>query len=157
MSHRSKWYDSIAKEADDLFRDIFGVPETHEVFFFGGGATPQFSAVPLNLLGDKTTANQLVTGSWSDGAYKDSSKITNINLVAKPEAYNCIPDPKTWKIDPAGAYFSYCDNETIYGVEFKQFPFEEIPEDMPIVADMSSNILSKPVDVSKYAVIYAAA
>ena len=89
--------------------------------------------------------------------FKDSKLLANINLVGKPEKYTTIPDPKTWNIDKDGAYFAYCDNETIYGVEFKDFPFELIPEEMPLVGDMSSNFLTKPVDVSKYGVIFAAA
>jgi phosphoserine aminotransferase len=157
MSHRSKWYESIAKEADDLLREVLQVPETHEIFFFGGGGTAAFSAVPFNLLGDKTSANHLVTGSWSDGARAEAAKLCNVNLVGKPEKFNTIPDPESWNIEKDAAYFSYCDNETIYGVEFKDFPFDKIPEGMPLVADMSSNFLSKKIDVSKYGVIYVAA
>ena len=107
------------------------------------------------MLKHKPVANQLITGYWSTQAFNEASKVGKIHVVAKPETFTTIPDPKTWNIDNNGAYFQYCDNETIHGVEFKEFPFDAVPEDMPIIADMSSNFLSKPLDISKYGAIFA--
>jgi len=117
------------------------------VLFLQGGGTGQFAAVPMNLIGRTGKADYIVTGSWSSKALKEASKYGTANLVhEKLKSYGSIPDPATWKLDPEASYVYYCDNETVEGVEF-QF----IPETngVPLVADMSSNIFSRPVDVSK--------
>ena len=119
----------------------------------------QFSAIPLNLLGDRKTANYLTMGTWSQAAIKEAKKFCEPNEVwpTSEGKFNTIPDPETWKIDPNAAYFHYCDNETIHGVEFKEFPFDIIPKDMTIVADVSSNFMTKQIDWSKHGVVYAGA
>mmetsp|Transcript_40199 Transcript_40199/g.29643 ORF Transcript_40199/g.29643 Transcript_40199/m.29643 type:complete len:109 (+) Transcript_40199:248-574(+) len=104
------------------------VPDDYQVFFFQGGASLQFSAIPLNLLRDKTKANYLVTGSWGAEAAAEAKKYCEVNDVFDlGKKYTTVPEPEHWKIDPEAAYFHFCDNETIYGVEFQEFPFHLVP------------------------------
>jgi len=131
------------------------VPDGYKVFFMQGGATLQFSCVPLNMLGTNTKADYLVTGQWSEKAYKECSKYCTGAQAAcntKSTKFTTIPGKADWKLDPQAAYVHYCANETVNGVEFSYTP--EVG-DVPLVADMSSNFCSKPVDVSKHAYIYA--
>ena len=160
MSHRSKAFESVHNKCLKDLRDLLQIPSNFRVLFMQGGGSLQFACIPLNLLRDKTTANYLVTGTWSEKAIQEAEKYCNPHTVAsgKSSNFTTVPDPSTWNINPDGAYFHYCANETIHGVEFNLTPemLEKIG-DMPIVADMSSNFLSQPIDFSKHAVVYAGA
>lgn len=155
MSHRGKEYMSIAEKAKQDFIDVMSIPDTHEVLFLQGGASSQFAMVPLNLLGNKTTADYVNTGAWSKKAIAEAKRFCDVNVVASSEEqkFSTVPVQASWNLSSDAAYLHYTPNETIGGVEF---PF--IPDvDVPLVADMSSNIMSRPIDVSKFAVIYAGA
>jgi len=134
------------------------VPDNYKVMFQQGGASLQFTAIPLNMLGEKNDANYITTGSWSSAAIKEAKKYCKPTEVW-PESqgkYSTVPEPSTWKLSEDAAFFHYCDNETIGGVEFNDFPYEKF-EGKNIVCDMSSNFCSRPVDWSKYAMVYAGA
>jgi len=155
MSHRGKEFTQVAKEADKNMRDIFDIPANYKVLFLQGGATLQFSTVPLNILGGaKTKADYLVTGQWSDKAQKECEKYGTgqVACSSKPTKFTTIPDKSEWKLDPEAAYVHYCMNETVNGVEFNYTPDVG---DVPLIADMSSDFCSKPIDVRKHAYIYA--
>lgn len=154
MSHRSKEFMAIATTAEKDLRDILGVPDDYKVVFNQGGATLQFSSVPLNMLGGNPKADYLVTGQWSEKAMKECAKYGAGSAVCNTKAtkFTTIPKPSEWKLDPEAAYVHYCDNETVNGVEFSYTPDVG---DVPLVADMSSNFMSRPIDVSKHAYIYA--
>jgi len=156
MSHRSKVYDKIFADTQEKFRKLFGVPEGYKVLFLQGGASSQFSMVPLNLIGKTGKADYAVTGNFSGIAYKEAKKYGTINLAASSEDQNhsYIPTQDQIKLDPEASYFHYCANNTIYGTEWQYVPETG---NVPLVCDMSSNILSRPVDVSKFGVIYAGA
>merc|ERR1719197_608085 len=145
---------AVATEAEKNFREILSIPDDYKVCFAQGGATLQFSSVPLNMLGSKTKADYVVTGQWSDKASKECKKYGVPNNVCDTKAtkYTSIPEVSTWKIDKEAAYIHYCANETVNGVEFSYTPDVG---DVPLVADMSSNFVSKPIEVRKHAVIYA--
>lgn len=154
MSHRSKVFQEIFDTTKADFKRIFGVPETHEVLFMQGGATFQFAAAPLNLIGKTGKADYAVTGDFSKAAAKEAKKYGEISIAADSGDRNhtYIPAQSELKLSRDASYFYYCANNTIYGTEWKY-----VPETggVPIVCDMSSNILSKPVDVSKYGLIFA--
>jgi len=155
MSHRSKEIVAMAANAELNLRKLMNISDDYAVLFLQGGATGQFSAIPLNLAaGGK--ADYLNTGQWSKKAISEAKKYLNVNVVASSEAQNftTIPDVSDWKCDPQASYLHYTPNETIGGVEFHSTP--DIGN-VPLVADMSSTILSRPVDVSKFGVIYAGA
>ena len=154
MSHRGKEFVGIANEAEKNLRELLDVPADYKVLFVQGGATLQFSAIPLNMLGAKGKADYLVTGQWGDKAQKECDKYGKGNVVCNTKAskYTSITKPEEWKLDPEAAYVHYCDNETVNGVEFGFTP--EVG-DVPLVADMSSNFMSRKIDVSKHACIYA--
>lgn len=154
MSHRGKEFVSIAAEAEADLRKLLSVPDNYRVLFLQGGATGMFSAIPMNLLGTRRKADYVNTGSWSKKATKEAAKYGEINLAAaSPEGRLTIPDQDAWKVSDDAAYLHYCTNETITGVEFHWVP--EV--NAPLVADMSSTILSRPLDVSKFGLIYAGA
>eukprot|EP00039_Didymoeca_costata_P028243 m.20475 g.20475 ORF g.20475 m.20475 type:complete len:366 (-) comp6853_c0_seq2:114-1211(-) len=155
LSHRGPEFLGIIRNCEAKLRKLMNIPENYSVLFFQGGGTLQFSTIPLNLMGEDGSADYLVTGSWSNGAATEAAKYGKVNLVfPKADKFEGIPPVSEWKLDPKAKYVYYCANETVHGVEF---PF--IPEtgDVPLVADMSSNILTKVVDVSKFGVIYAGA
>merc|ERR1719389_920620 len=154
MSHRSKEFVGIAKEAEKDLRDILSVPADYKVIFSQGGATLQFSSIPLNMLGTKTKADYLVTGQWGEKALKECNKYGTGQAACNTKAtkFTSIPKKEEWKLDPEAAYAHYCMNETVNGVEFSYTPDVG---NVPLVADMSSNFCSKPIEVSKHAVIYA--
>jgi phosphoserine aminotransferase len=156
MSHRDKPFMSIAAEAEKDLRELLGVPPDYKVLFLQGGASTQFAAVPMNLLRGKAGADYIVNGAWGKKASKEAGKYGKVNVAAKcpDEKYNHIPDPKTWKLDPNAAYLHYTPNETIEGVEYHFVPDSK---GVPLVADFSSSFLSRPIDVSKFALIYAGA
>jgi len=155
MSHRSEEFVSIAEKAEADLRQLMDISEDYAVLFLQGGATQQFAAIPLNLLGDKTSANYVNTGQWSKKAIKEAKIYCDVNVVADAEAsnYSAIPEFGSWQIDENAAYLHYTPNETIGGVEFFWTP----DVSMPLVADMSSTILSRPIDVNKFDLIYAGA
>lgn len=156
MSHRSKVYDGIIKETEAKFRKIMGVPDNYKVLFLQGGATLQFAMVPLNLLTGSGKADYVVSGNFSNNAYKEAQKFGTINLAGTSKADNFahIPQQDELTLDPEADYVHICTNNTIYGTTWKYIPETG---NVPIVADMSSCILSEPVDVSKYGMIYAGA
>lgn len=156
MSHRSSEFTTIAKEAEQDLRDLLRVPNNYKVLFVQGGASLQFSAIPLNLLPENSSADYLVTGQWSKKAFEEAKHLGYVNLVAssKNTNFSTIPVMQEWQLNSQAAYFHYTPNETIGGLEFHWLP--EIG-DVPLVADMSSTILSRPIDVEKFGVIYAGA
>jgi phosphoserine aminotransferase len=156
MSHRGKEYMSIAAEAEADLRDIMGISANYKVLFLQGGASSQFAMIPQNLLRGKGTVDYVDTGDWSAKAIKEAKRYGNVNVVASTKAgnYTSVPAFESWTCDPNAAYLHYTPNETIRGVEFAWIP--ETGE-VPLVADMSSTILSRPLDVSKFGLIYAGA
>lgn len=156
MSHRSKVYDGIIKDTEAALRRVMGIPDNYKVLFLQGGATLQFAAVPMNLM-KSGKADYAVTGNFANNAYKEAKKFGDIHVAfsSKEGNFDRVPTQAELDIRPDADYFYICANNTIYGTEFGYDP--ETPAGVPLVADMSSNILSKPVDVSKYGVIYAGA
>lgn len=156
MSHRSKVYDGIIKDTEAALRRVMNIPENYKVLFLQGGATLQFAAIPMNLM--KTgKADYAVTGNFANNAFKEAKKFGDIHVAftSKETNFDHVPSQSELDIRPDADYFYICANNTIYGTEYSYDP--ETPAGVPLVADMSSNILSKPVDVSKYGVIYAGA
>jgi phosphoserine aminotransferase len=156
MSHRGPEFISIAEEAEASLRALAGIPASYKVLFLQGGASLQFAMVPMNLLGAKKSADYVNTGEWSKKAIKEARNFCAVNVAASSEDANFsyVPDRSGWKLDPDAAYVHVCTNETIGGVEFHAVPDTG---DVPLVADMSSHILSRPIDVTKYGLIYAGA
>ena len=156
MSHRGKEFIGIAAEAEADLRTLLGIPTNYKVLFMQGGAQAQFALVPMNLLGTATTADYVDTGQWSKKAVQEAKRYCRPSVAASSEAdrYSCIPERSTWKLDPNAAYVHYTSNETIGGVEFQWIPDTGA---VPLVCDMSSNIMSRPIDVSKFGLIYAGA
>ncbi|MCS6906702.1 MAG: 3-phosphoserine/phosphohydroxythreonine transaminase [Anaerolineales bacterium] len=153
MSHRGEHFAEIAAKAEADLRELLRIPEDYVCLFLPGGATGQFAAIPMNLLGNRRKMSYLVTGSWSKKALAEAKRYGEVQIAAAPEKFTTIPDPASWQIDPEAAYFHYTANETIEGVEF---PF--VPEvDLPLVSDMSSNLLSRPLEVNRFGLIYAGA
>ena len=156
MSHRGKEFMSIAAKAESDLRELMKIPDNYKVMFLQGGASSQFAMVPINLLRGKDKADYIWTGAWGKKAIAEGKRYCNVNVAASSEAdgFNSIPEPGTWQLDKEAAYVHYTPNETIGGVEFHWIPDVG---DVPLVADMSSTILSRPVDVSRFGVIYAGA
>ena len=156
MSHRDKPFMSIAQAAEKDLRELMNIPANYKVLFLQGGATAQFTYIPMNLLRGKAGADYIITGDWGKKAAKEAAKYCKVNIAATGEAdkFTKVPARNTWKLDPEAAYVHYTPNETIHGVEFA-----DIPETngVPLVADFSSTILSRPIDVSKFGLIYAGA
>jgi len=156
MSHRGKEYMSIAAKAEKDLREVMAIPDNYKVLFLQGGASSQFAAIPLNLLGDKTSADYINTGMWSKKAIAEAKRYGTVNIAADTSegGFTSVPTQAELKLNPDAAYVHYTPNETIGGVEF-----DYIPETggVPLVADMSSTILSRPIDVSKFGLIYAGA
>ena len=156
MSHRGKEFMSIAAEAEADLRELMNIPSNYKVLFLQGGAHSQFSMVPMNLLRGKTSADYLDTGIWSKKAIDEAARYCDVNIVAssKDKNYTYAPEQNTWKLNKDAAYLHFTSNETIGGVEMFWTPKTG---DVPLVCDMSSHILSRPVDVSQYGIIYAGA
>jgi phosphoserine aminotransferase len=162
MSHRSKEFVEIVERAERDFRELMDLPKSgYTVFFFQGGASMQFSAIPYNLLGgEKKFGSYLTTGAWSEAAIKEAKKWSAPAEVWTTSGgkYTTVPPVSEWQVNPEAAYFHYCDNETIHGVEFPQdFPFEAVPEGQALISDMSSNFCSRPVAWDRYGYVYAGA
>jgi phosphoserine aminotransferase len=156
MSHRGKEFISIAAKAEADLRTLLAIPTNYKVLFLQGGAIAENAVVPLNLLGTSKSADYVHTGEWSKKSIKEAKKYCTVNIAASAEDRNFtyVPARETWKLDPNAAYVHVCTNETIGGVEYQWTPDTGA---VPLVADMSSHILSRPVDVAKFGVIYAGA
>ncbi len=156
MSHRGKEYIAIAEKAEADLRELLNVPSNYKVLFLQGGASSQFAMIPMNLLRGKAGADYINTGEWSKKAIKEAKKYGGVNVAASAEASNftTVPPRTEWKLDPNAAYVHYTSNETIGGVQFHSIP--DVGS-VPLVGDMSSDILSRPVDVSRFGLIYAGA
>ena len=156
MSHRGKEYMSIAEKAEADLREVMQIPANYKVLFLQGGASSQFAMVPMNLLRGKTGADYINTGAWSKKAISEAKRYCTVNVAATTEANNfsSAPSQDELNLSADAAYVHYTPNETIGGVEF---PYLPETNGIPLVADMSSTILSRPMDVSKYGVIYAGA
>jgi phosphoserine aminotransferase len=156
VSHRGRAFIAAAEEAESLLRALLGVPDDYRVLFLQGGATGQFAAVPMNLAGEGDTVDYVNTGSWSKRAIGEAKRYATVNVVAdeKPSNYTTTPSPEAVRPNEGAAYLHYTPNETIGGVEFGYVPDTG---DVPLVADMSSTILSRPIDVSRFGLIYAGA
>lgn len=156
MSHRSKVYDGIIKEAEALLREVMNIPDNYKVLFLQGGASSQFAMVPMNLMTKSGKADYVITGQWAKKAYKEGARYGKANIVASSEdkTFSYIPklDPATFTKD--ADYFHICMNNTIYGTVYHELPDTG---DVPLVADISSCILSEPIDVSKFGLLYAGA
>ncbi|KPQ28334.1 MAG: phosphoserine transaminase [Marinobacter excellens HL-55] len=156
MSHRSDDFISIAETAEKDLRELAGVSDDYAVLFMQGGASSQFATIPLNLLGDKASADYVNTGIWSKKAISEAKRYGGVNVVASSEdsGFTTIPDQSVWDTRADAAYLHYTPNETIGGLEYDFVPDSG---SVPLVADMSSTMLSRPVDVSKFGLIYAGA
>ncbi len=156
MSHRGKEYIAIHEQCVADLRGLLGIPANYKVLLLQGGATSQFAMIPRNLLRGKASVDHVYTGEWSKKAIKEGKIFSKVSIAASSEDKNFtyVPPQSTWKLDPNAAYVHICTNETIGGVEFHWTPETG---NVPLVADMSSHFLSRPVDVSKYALIYAGA
>lgn len=155
-SHRSATYEAVHNRAIELFRELFSVPENYDILFLGGGATLQFAMIPMNFLPQGKTAEYVATGTWSKKAIDDAKKLGSVRIIfdGKESGYTTLPDPASVKVDPESAYLHITANETIGGLEWKDWPETG---GVPLVCDMSSDILSRPVPVEKFALIYAGA
>lgn len=156
MSHRGDAFLSIASKTEADLRALLDIPDDYKVLFLQGGASLQFSMLPLNLLGSKKSANYVVTGYWSKKAVIEASRFCTVNVAADTlsSGGKKAPDIESWKLDVNAAYVHYTANETIDGVEFHRIPETSL---MPLVADMSSTLLSRPIDINKFGLIYAGA
>lgn len=156
MSHRSDEFQSIAGDAEQDLRDLMHIPDNYKVLFLQGGASSQFAVIPMNLLRGKKTADYVRTGIWSHKAVEQARPYCEVNVAADTmdKGYNYIPEFSSWNLNPDAAYLHYAANETVGGVEFNWIPDTG---KVPIVADMSSSILSRPIDVSRFGLIYAGA
>jgi phosphoserine aminotransferase len=156
MSHRGKVFSALAKQAEADLRELMTIPPNYKVLFMSGGAIGENAIVPLNLMGGYTTADYVNTGHWSKRSLTEAGRYAKVHIAASSEdrAYNYVPPQSAWKLSDNPAYVHICTNETIGGVEYSWTP--DIGS-LPLVADMSSNILSRPIDVSKFGVIYGGA
>jgi phosphoserine aminotransferase len=155
MSHRGKVFVGIAQQAEADLRELLAIPSNYKVLFLQGGATAQFAAIPLNLTAPGAVADYVNTGAWSKKAIAEAGKYCKVNVAADAGgAYASVPAQSHWKLTPGAAYVHYTPNETIGGVEFSFVPGTG---ETPLVADLSSTILSRPIDVSRFGVIYAGA
>jgi len=156
MSHRGKEFMGIAAQTEADLRELLAIPKNYKVLFLQGGASLQFAMVPINLLRGKTIADYVHTGEWAKKAIKEARQFCNVNVIASSEDkhFTYAPPQQAWRLSKDAAYVHYTSNETIGGVEFQWAPDTG---DVPLVADMSSNILSRPFNVAKYGLIYAGA
>ncbi|MBR5525033.1 MAG: 3-phosphoserine/phosphohydroxythreonine transaminase [Clostridia bacterium] len=156
MSHRSKVYQSIIDTTEALLREIMNIPDNYKVLFLQGGASSQFAMVPLNLMTGSGKADYVITGQWAKKAYKEAARYGDVKVIASSEDKTFSYIPKLNKADftPDADYFHICMNNTIYGTVYNDLPDTG---DVPLVADISSCVLSKPIDVSKFGVLYAGA
>jgi phosphoserine aminotransferase len=156
ISHRSAPFEQIMKEAEEDLRKLVGIPDNYKVLFLQGGASLQFTMIPMNLLPKGASADYILTGSWGQGAIKEAKKLGAVREAATTADtnFNRLPGAAEIQLDPNAAYAHFTSNETIFGVEFNDEP---VAGDVPLVCDMSSNFISRPIDVAKYGLIYAGA
>jgi phosphoserine aminotransferase len=156
LGHRSEPFADILTRAKADLRELLAVPESHHILFLHGGATPHFAMVPLNLAREGQSADYIHTGYWSDKAMAEAASLVRVRIAASAadSEFDRVPDPSGWQLDPQAAYVHICANETIGGVEYATCPDTGA---VPLVADMSSNILSQPLDVARFGLIYAGA
>lgn len=156
VSHRSAAFETVIQEAEADLRALLAIPDNYKVLFLQGGASLQFSMVPMNILPSGQSADYILTGSWGQGAVKEARKLGAVREAATTAAtnFNRLPSSNEIHLDPQAAYLHFTSNETIFGVEFQNEP---VAGEVPLVCDMSSNFLSRPVDVAKYGLIYAGA
>lgn len=153
IGHRTDAFKALMKEAEQDLRDLLQLPKDYHVLFLGGSARAQFAMIPMNLLGDIKKADYLVTGTWSEIAYKEAQKYGEPQLVASNQGEHAIPDESHWKRSEDAAYFYYTSNETLTGVQFHSIP-ATLPN-IPLVCDMTSDFLSRPINVNRYGLIFA--
>ena len=156
MSHRSKVYDSIIKGAEKLLRELMNIPDNYKVLFLQGGASTQFAMIPLNLMNKNNKADFIITGQWANKAYKEAARYGNARAVASSadKTYSYIPKTTAADFDKDADFVHICMNNTIYGTKYNELPDTG---DVPLVADISSCILSEPIDVTKFGMLYAGA
>jgi phosphoserine aminotransferase len=156
VSHRGTDFIEFAAASERNLRALLGVPENYKVLFLQGGATLQFAAVPLNIAPQGATVDYVVTGNWGEKAVQEAERYAHVNVAANSKAskFTTVPEPRTWAVSQSAAYLHYTPNETVFGVEFHDIPQVS---DAPLVADMSSTLLSRPIDVSRFGIIYAGA
>jgi phosphoserine aminotransferase len=156
VSHRGKEFIDFAAKSERDLRELLAVPENYKVLFLHGGATLQFAAVPLNIAPPGSVVDYVVTGNWSEKAVQEAERYVRVNVAATSKAtkFTTIPYPSTWQLSKDAAYLHYTPNETVFGVEFHSIPDVT---DAPLVVDMSSTLLSRPIDVSRFGIIYAGA
>jgi len=156
ISHRGKAFIELAQESERDLRALMNIPANYKVLFLQGGATQHFAQIPMNLAADGRSADYVVTGHWSEKAVREAASVTRARVVASgaDRDFVGLPPRAAWEVDDAAAYLHYTPNETIHGVEFADVPDSG---DVPLIADMSSSILSQPADVTKFGVIYAGA
>ncbi len=156
MSHRSKVYDAIIKTAEADLREVMNIPDNYEVLFLQGGASTQFAMIPMNLMNKNKKADFVVTGQWANKAYKEAARYGEAKVIASSadKTYSYIPKLNKEDFTPDADYFHICMNNTIYGTKWNELPDTG---DVPLVADISSCILSEPIDVSKFGLLYAGA
>ena len=154
-SHRSPMYDTVHSETMQMFRELLKIPDNYKVILIGGGATMQFGMIPMNLLPEGGTADYTATGVWASKAISDAKKVGNVRIIWDGSAskFTTLPAPGEIKPPADSAYLHITSNETIGGIQWKQFP----KVDVPLVADMSSDILSRPLNISDFGLIYAGA
>ncbi|MBJ6362195.1 3-phosphoserine/phosphohydroxythreonine transaminase [Paenibacillus sp. GCM10012307] len=157
MSHRSAAFEQVNNETQALLRKLYGIPDSYYVLFLQGGASTQFSMVPMNLLQAGKPAAYVMTGSWASKALKEAKLIGETTIAASSESdkYNRIPDLSSIVVPENASYLHITSNETIEGTQFADYP--NVPDNVPLVADMSSDILSRAVDINKFGLIYAGA
>ena len=155
-SHRGKAYDQVHFEAMGLFKELLGLPDNYKVLFLGGGATMQFAMIPMNLMPEGGSCDFTLTGTWAKKAYGDAKKFGNVNLVfdGTEEKFVRMPSPADLTLDPNAAYLHLTSNETIAGIQWKEWPDSG---DVPLICDMSSDIMSRPIPAEKFGMIYAGA
>ncbi len=156
MSHRSKLFDNIIKDAEALLRELMEIPDNYKVLFLQGGASAQFSAIPLNFMNGSRKADYIITGQWAKKAYEEAQKYGTARAVASSadKTFSYIPKTKKEDFDKDADYVYICLNNTIYGTVYKDIPDTG---DIPLIADISSNFLSEPLDISKFAMVYGGA
>ena len=159
MSHRSTHFEAIIQQAEADLRALLDLPANYAVLFLQGGATTQFAMAPLNLLPAGGSADYLVTGAWAKAARKEAQKFGTARAAGSSEATNFdrVPAPADWQLDPGAAYLHFTSNETIQGIEWPPGGEPQPPDGVPLVCDASSDIMSRPLDVTKYGLIYAGA
>ncbi|TAL63523.1 MAG: aminotransferase class V-fold PLP-dependent enzyme, partial [Legionella sp.] len=156
IGHRTTDFTDLLTHAEQSLRDLLTIPENYQILFFGGAARTHFSMIPMNLLNPEDQGAYLLTGIWSKMAYLEAKNLKNVYAMADSEAdsFRHIPEINTWKVQDNTTYLYYCPNETVNGI---RFPFIPQVNELPLIADMTSCLLTEPIDVSQYGLIFAGA